>query len=451
MSAVPPRPPIAVEQLRRWEKLGLVLAAVGLVAFGGVVVLRSALQKERKTDFGVYARAAWAVRAGEPLYEVTDDRGWHYCYPPPFAVFMAPLADPPGWQPREGYLPFAVSCALWYGLSLLFIGYALHVLAAAVLPDEPRWSRRWWYARTIPAWVCLGAIGMTLSRGQVNLLVVALMAGMFAAAIRRRQVASGLWLASAICLKVFPGLLVMYPLVRRQWRTGVGLTAGMVVGLFVLPAAVWGIDGAVAANRTTLTAILKPGTVGGGDQSRAQELTDGVTTDSQSFQAVVHNWRFRDTAADAAPPDRPTKLLHWALSGLMLAATLVLARRAGPGAADQLVVFGSLCVVMLLMTPVSHMHYYVFALPLVAGLWLKALSARSGIGAGSTTTAVLFGWGVLTAVPLLPYEVTTWMREMGVGPALTVGLWAFGLASLGGRTVDAAGEQPSGVPLPRAA
>lgn len=447
---MPPHRPES-EPLRLWEKLGLALAAVGLVLFGGVVVLRSALQAERKTDFGVYARAAWAVRAGEPLYQVRDDRGWHYCYPPPFAVLMTPLADPPGWLPRDGYLPFAVSCAVWYGLSLAFVGYALHVLAAAVLPDEPRLSRRWWYARTVPGYVCLGAIGMTLSRGQVNLLVVALLAGTFAAAVRRRQIASGLWLASAVCLKVFPGLLVLYPLVRRQWRTGVGLAAGSVGWLFVLPAAVWGVDGAVAANATTLNAVLKPGTVGGGDQSRARELTDGISTDSQSFQAVIHNWRYRDPRTEPETPDRFTRLMHWALSGLMLGVTLVAVRRADAGAADQLVVFGSLCVVMLLMTPVSHMHYYVMALPLVSGLWLKGMAARPGIGAGRATAAVLCGWGVLTAVPLLPYEATTFMREMGAGLVLTLGLWAYGLSQLGRRDMAAVDVQPVGEPLRQAA
>jgi alpha-1,2-mannosyltransferase len=439
------------EPLRRWEKVVLVLASVGWVVFGGIVVLRSALQVERKTDFGVYARAAWAVRAGEPLYGITDDRGWHYCYPPPFALFVTPLADPPGWLPRDGYLPFSVSCGVWYALSLVFVGYAVHTFAGLVLPDEPRWSRRWWYARTMPCWATVGAIGMTLSRGQVNLLLVALFAGMFAAAARRRQVASGLWLASAICLKVIPGLLVLFPLVRREWRAAAGLTLGMVVGLGVLPAAVWGVSGAVEMNRTMLKVVLEPGATGRGDTSRARELTDGVSTDSQSFQAAIHNWRYRHALVKPSDLDRDTRLIHWAISGVVLGLTLLASRRAGPGVADQLIVFGGLCTVMLLMTPVSHMHYFVMALPLVSGVWLKDVAGRPGaVWATPATTAVLLGWGVLTGVALFPYGVTSWLREMGAGPLLTLGLLAYGMASLGERpaAVEPAGEEPE--PLRRA-
>src|SRR5207248_5862469 len=63
-------------------------------------------------------------------------------------------------------------------------------------------TRRWWYARVVPVCVCLGAVGFTLGRGQVNLLVVALVAGAFAAAVAGRRAASGAWIAGAVALKV---------------------------------------------------------------------------------------------------------------------------------------------------------------------------------------------------------------------------------------------------------
>jgi hypothetical protein len=222
-----------------------------------------------------------------------------------------------------------------------------------------------------------------------------------------------------------------YPLIRRQWKAGIGLAVGLLLALVVLPSLVWGLNGALAANARTLSAVLKPGTVGGGDRSRAKELTDGISTDSQSFQNVIHNWRFRDPATEPETPDRISRIAHWILSGLMLLTTLVRIRRSGASPADELIAFGSLGVVMLLMTPISHMHYYVMALPLVAGLWLKQLASHpDGVWVGWTTYGVLYGWGALTAIPLLPYEPTVWLREMGAGPLLTVGLWAYGLANL---------------------
>jgi len=47
------------------------------------------------TDLGVFTTAAWAVRNGDNLYEVKDWHGWHYHYPPTWAILMAPLANPP--------------------------------------------------------------------------------------------------------------------------------------------------------------------------------------------------------------------------------------------------------------------------------------------------------------------------------------------------------------------
>ena len=44
-------------------------------------------------------------------------------------------------------------------------------------------SRKWWYSRTIPFYICIAPIGCTMSRGQVNMIVVALTAGMFLAVI----------------------------------------------------------------------------------------------------------------------------------------------------------------------------------------------------------------------------------------------------------------------------
>src|SRR5437764_238402 len=109
MGSFPP-----AEKLRRWELAGLCLFAVIVPLFGALVVYRSAFQEHRHTDFTVYARAGWAVRTGQDIYQVTDDAGLHYCYPPPFAVLMTPLADPPNSDDSPWYLPFAVSVAIWF-------------------------------------------------------------------------------------------------------------------------------------------------------------------------------------------------------------------------------------------------------------------------------------------------------------------------------------------------
>ena len=425
--------PAGSQRLTRLERTGLGLVVLALVAFGALVEIRGALQDTRKTDFGVYARTAWAVRTGGDIYTVADDNNWHYCYPPPFAVFMAPLADPPAGVDRAGYLPFWASVLVWYVFSLGCLAFALDRFATAVLPGEPRGSRRWWFARTLPFYICVGGVGFTLARGQVNILVIALLAGMFAAAAANRRVAAGLWFGAAVCLKVIPGYAGLFLLLRRDWRVAGGGAAALVVGLGVIPAAVWGVDGAVELNARMVRGVLAPGAGADGDQTRARELTNATATDSQSFQAALHNWRYPDRLARPAHADPDTRLAHWGIAaGLTLATVLVALRRRPTAPGDQLVLLGGLVTLMLLITPVSHMHYYAYGLPLVCGVWLKGMAERPGaVSPGRGPILVLAAWGVATALPLFPGDWAEDLRLYGFGQAATLGLWAYGLAVMG--------------------
>lgn len=436
-------------RLFRWEKAGLGLFALLLVAFGVITEIRSAFQTTRRTDFGVYTRAAWAARAGEDVYYHVDQHGWHYCYPPTFAILLAPLAEPYPHLPQAGYLPFPVSAALWYVFGVACAWVTVHMLAGAVLPGLARGSRAWWYARTVPLYVCVGGIGFTLGRGQVNMLLAALVAGSFAALVRGRRAASGAWLAGAVVLKIIPALLILFPLVRRDRRALVGGAVGLVVLLGVIPAAAWGVPRAVDANRKTLELVLAPAVTSGGDDTRKLELHGAKSTDSQSIQATVNTWLHPDRDARPDDVDPVAKRAHWAVSGLLILATVVVGwRRLTPDPADQLVFLGCLCAVMTVVTPVSHMHYYAMVLPLACGLWLRGMKRRPGqVAADARTVAVLAVWGAATALPLFPGPVFDRLRECGFGTAATVGLWAFGLWTVGRKRVATAAEETPRVRL----
>lgn len=449
----PSLPPLADRPLYRWEKAAVALLALLALAFGGLTLLRSAYQDTRKTDFGVYARAAWAVRADHDPYRVTDDNGWHYVYPPPFVLLFLPLADPPEGIDRAGYLAYPLGVLLWYGVGVLLLGYALHTFAAVCLPDTRRWSRRWWYARLLPFDVCVASLGFTLARGQANILLVALVAGAFAAAIRSRPIRSGAFLAAAACLKVFPALLVLFPLVRREWRAAVGYGSGAAVLLFVLPALVWGPAGAVRQNVRFLQLVVAPGLFESGTQSEedkllAKELHNMTAKDSQSFVATLHYWRYPDTATRPAAPDPDTRAAHWLLSALSIGVTVlagVRLRRGRPTPSDWLVFLGCLIAVMLLVVPVSHFHYYAILTPLAAGLVCRSLAndPRRAIP-HPATLAVLTVWALATSVPLLDFPICERMRTGGVAPLATVLLWVFGLVALTRRnTLTAQDGEPT--------
>jgi alpha-1,2-mannosyltransferase len=413
------------------ERIGLGLLVLLVVSFGVVVEIRSAFQKMRRTDFGVYTRAAWAVRTGGDLYSIADDRGWHYCYPPPFAIAMTPLADPPTGASRVGCLPFSVSVGIWYLLSVGCMWYALTTFATIILPDAVPWSRRWVYARTGPFMLAIGGIGFTLARGQVNMLIVAMLAAMFAADVRNRRLGAGMWLALAISVKVIPALIGVLWLVKREGRAIVGTLLGLVVALLVVPATIWGIEGAIALNQQMVTAVLQPGATGGGDQTRQKELTGATSTDSQSFQATIHNVRYPDPTTRPAVYDRSTRLAHWVIGGSLVLAVLLASRRSARRSdtddpAETLILLGSLCVVMLHLTPVSHMHYYAYGVPLVCGVWLRNMREHpTRIVPTAGVLTVLVAWGLATALPLFPGRVFDQLRGGGWGAFASVVLLGF--------------------------
>ncbi len=262
----------------RVEWLALAAFLTVLVVFGVVVEIRSALQQTRKGDLNVFLRAGWAVRADADLYDVTDDNGFHYHYPPLLAILAAPLADPPAGADRAGMVPYSVSVALCYVFNLLLLAFAVHHLAGALertatgpysLVGSPR-SRGWWALRLWPLLACLIPIGHTLSRGQVNLLLLALFAGFLADLLDGRRFRAGLWLAAAICVKIIPAYLLLLPLWRRDGRCLAGCATGLIVGLIVIPVAVLGPTRTVRCYGEMTQTVLLPGLGSGADASRAR-------------------------------------------------------------------------------------------------------------------------------------------------------------------------------------
>jgi hypothetical protein len=229
-----------------WQRWGLMLCIAAVVLFGILVELRSAYLQRRMGDLGVFLRTAWAVRTGQDIYAVTDSNGYHYHYPPLFAILLTPLADPPLGADRSWTVPYPITVAVWYVVSLLCLVSAVHWLArtleekAAGTATLPVASRRWWALRVLPVLACLPPIGHTLMRGQVSLLLLLLLCGVAAALLRGQRWHAGLWLASAICLKVIHAFLLIYPLHRRDGRCLAGCAIGLVLGLAAIPAAVFG-------------------------------------------------------------------------------------------------------------------------------------------------------------------------------------------------------------------
>ena len=133
----------------------------------------------------------------------------------------------------DGYVPYAWSVGICYLLNLLCLFAGVHVLASALaerneLGDEDR--PRWWRLRYWPMLVCCLPIAHTLMRGQVNILILACLCAALAGWLRGWNFRAGLWLSLAICIKVIPVYLLVYPVWKRDYRALAGCTVGLLIG-----------------------------------------------------------------------------------------------------------------------------------------------------------------------------------------------------------------------------
>jgi len=412
------------------------------IAFGVNVEVRSDLLNTRRTDLDVYLRAAWAIRTGHDPYTITDNRGWHYQYPPLFAIALIPLADPPPGHNRAGMMPFGMAVAIWYVLNLLFVGWAANHLAVAMeravaaryggIP--PPGSQAWWALRLLPIVICLPPIGVALERGQADLLVLAMLCGFIAAAIAGRSFAAGMWLAGAICVKVIPLYLLLYPLWRRDWRMIAWCALGVVIGILMIPAALLGPAKAIGYTREWNRVLVEPAMFAGKDRSRVPELLDINGTDNQSFVALIHRWRnFDETVTKprrfrSRPLEAWAKPAHWSIALLLTALTLLAAswRRASASPIAEELFAGCLMVLMILSSPVSHLHYFSLLMPLAMGLMV---AGRGDDVYPSRKWVWLFGAVVASgALPLLPGLGA--LRDLGMASFGALTLWSAGLITM---------------------
>ncbi len=451
--------PIAHEPLRGWEKWGLAALLLFVISFGVNTEIRSAYSNTRATDLGCFLRAGWAIRMGLDIFEIQDDNWWHYAYTPAFAVFMVPLADAPVGYPRELMLPYPVTVAIWYLFGMFCACLAIHWFAQALeetsadplVRNLPAGCRRWWYNRIVALLTCLIPIGGTLQRGQVNVLVLLMVAGMFRATVRKRNFASGLWLTMAICTKIIPAFLVLFPLWRRDRRALAGLLAGMLIALVAIPVSVWGVRDSIALHEKLVTDVLFPGALGSGNSKRDAELLQITATANHSIQAAAHNLEYWNVTPPPPWASTQTKLIHLTLSLLLTAGCLW---RYGWRRCDDplrnLLVLGSLLAVMLACSPVSHPHYFCFLVPLVMAL--QAIDSRQHPDRGRLTFP-LRGMFVLTAAIFVLTDLPIWQprQQAGLDLVSLVLLLPPALYHLGKRSNDMAPAAPQARPLAAAA
>jgi hypothetical protein len=414
----------------RWTRVLMIVLAVFFIGFGVITLIRSAFQEVKKTDLTVYLRAAWAVRNGEDLYSVTDEHGWHYHYPPLLASLLVPFAQPPASIDEKPLVPFATVVVLWYILGLACVLGAVKLLAGTIGPSGVHRDgkyRRWLIY--FPLLIMMPALASSLGRGQINELVLLLLVGMMIAAAAGSRFAAGVWLAGAACFKVIPLFLVVYPLWKRDTKWLAGLALGLALGLIVIPSAIIGPSRTVTLYRNWGRHFIQPALVASDDSPRNREILGATATDNQSLQGIIHNTWNLDRTTRPTTIAVLTKIVHWFIGGLMTIYTLVIAARSElKNPIKEVLSLGALIVPMLLISPVTHLHYFVWLLPVVMAVIASHLAYGQRVRPALLGVLwLVFVTGLLPRIPGLHYA-----RDIGLASIGAIGLWAACLIELSG-------------------
>jgi alpha-1,2-mannosyltransferase len=278
------------------------------------------------TDLSVYRYGGRVALDGVPLYGFDDPvTGLPFTYPPFAAVVMAPLAVLPTW----------LAAALWTGASVA----ALVAVIAVVRTALGRFSPGWLVALVACAALVLEPVWQNLTFGQVNLfLMLAVLCDLLRPERRWSGVLVGIAAGVKLTPLVFVVLLVLIGRRTAAGRAALAFAGTVMVGFVAMPgsaASYWGAQ------------LVDPSRVGPPALAHNQSVYGALTR-----------------LLGGAPPT----LLWLAVTGLLSLAVLVIGAvwwRRG----DRVLGTCLAALAMLIASPVSWSHHWVWAVPIALAAW----------------------------------------------------------------------------------
>ena len=313
------------------------LLAVLILVMGVVTVHRAVFSKSQRSDVTVYIAAGQAVWNGTDIYKAQNARGWLYVYPPPFALVCALLALVPVW----------VSVLGWYLMSLGLLAWTMHLCVKMVTGKNQFWLYFLAFVFIAPAFI------QNTAEGQASILMLWLVTGAICWELDGRNIRAALCLAGAILLKAFPVALLAFYLWRRRWRFIVWTLGAVLVGGLILPAIFFGWQRNLTYWKEWTTIVAGPSLGDNAERAASQlngQLLDFGKRDNYALPAIL--WRVTHR--------EESRLIANGL-GLIMAVIMLLV--AGwQRKRNELWIISAGLVWLLLILPVSQLHYHLLLL-----------------------------------------------------------------------------------------
>lgn len=406
--------------MKRAARYAVVLTlAMTLLALGWNVYYRAIESEAQRSDFLIFHAASRTMLAGGDVYAVRHPRGWPFFYPPAMPALISPI----------GLLPIELAVVAWYLVSIAALGWVF--VRLVLLCDELA-------GRAVGPFVAaaflvnFGPLISGMQRGQVSILLFAIMVEAFCCYRRSHTNRCALWLSLAVGLKVYPGLLLLPLLLRREWKALATFGVSLVVLCVGLPMLLAGPVAGWDTARGFLSSVLFPVL----SIRPLAEMGDSLSSiayfssSNQSFYGVLGRWLclsavpYTDRPPLAVLDLSPETVRHLTVPIRLVLVVVVIflfARRGERHGLSEAIRWSLLMVGASLISPVAWHHYYsVLAMP-------YALAAV-------TSTMLVRGKMRICLIVLLALAVVSnWLhfanytfREMGVllvgSLALCVGL-----------------------------
>lgn len=408
--------------------LPIVVVASAALLFA--VRLSRSFAAEFAWDFAINWTAASALRSGVPLYDgaalrqiglTQVGRIMESTFTTPYNSYIGPPTTALLYLPFT-WLAFPAALALYRLLAGLAFGAAV-LLGGLALPAEDR-ARGWlWGALAL---LVFDSVNLSLWLGQVDAWVMLMLALSFWAYRHERWVVAGIGAGVAALLKVSPGLLVAYFVLRGRWRAALASAVAM-LGLLGLAELIGGGE-----NLRTFLLVVAPALSGGSLHTQNQALPAYLarlltaSADLGTFTVGIGGYR----------------LLSYVIG---LAALLALWLRARAGR-EHALALPLLVLVALLIGPISWDHYTSWAIVALVGMADGRLWQGRPSHERTKLAVLLLAGATLLALPTLyfaPQAIAAlgWLRLLTGLKTIGLLLWLVAGAWLGREPSRFAGIQ----------
>ena len=322
----------------------LAVAAVGFLWWYG--------NRHNYYDLRIYVHAMEWWAAGNRLYDYAQPdpvQGLLYFTYPPFAALLL-------WP--FGQIPIGLTIVIFAAGTVILYAITTWWLLAPVV-DRHGW--RPWLAAGIalPLIYTLEPTRETVTFGQLNMVLIALILRDMLFAVPRNSRWAGVGIGLATAIKLFPGIFILYLVVTRRWRAALTSTA-------------------VAAGATLVAAAVAP-------RDSWQFWTDSLWATERVGRAdYTANQSLLGLLSRAVAPDEPNRLIWLPIAFVVAVFGLWRAARA-ENLTAALAITG---LVGGLISPITWPHHLYWFIPAIIVLVDASVRQRAWLALAALAFAV---------------------------------------------------------------